>query len=194
MRRADSFEKTLMIGKERLREGGEGDDRGWDGWMASPTQWTWVWVNSGSWWWEAWRAAVHGVTVRHDWATELNWTELPHISLSILLCLSSGERWICMDSTSGFPCPPTSGWVWSVGAWRETGVFRSGFLAIYFQAEKTLSTEFSWLGFPIWKELWCNAKGFFPETFKAEFKALAPDLVLWYRFSSIWSLLFPLKD
>ena len=36
---------------KRLKEGGEGDDRGWDGWMASPTQWTWVWVNSWSWWW-----------------------------------------------------------------------------------------------------------------------------------------------
>ena len=35
---------------ERLKAGGEGDDRGWDGWMASPTQWTWVWANSGSWW------------------------------------------------------------------------------------------------------------------------------------------------
>ena len=35
---------------ERLRAGGEGDDRGWDGWMASPTQWTWVWLDSGSWW------------------------------------------------------------------------------------------------------------------------------------------------
>ena len=35
---------------ERLKAGGEGDDRGWDGWMTSPTQWTWVWVNSGSWW------------------------------------------------------------------------------------------------------------------------------------------------
>ena len=35
---------------ERLKAGGEGDDRGWDGWMASPTQWTWVWVSSGSWW------------------------------------------------------------------------------------------------------------------------------------------------
>ena len=93
---------------------------------------------------EAWHAALHGVTMRHDWATELNWTELPHVSLSILLCLASGERWICMDSTSGFPCPPTSGWVWSVGAWG----FRSGFLGIYFQAEKTLPTEFSWLGFP----------------------------------------------
>ena len=45
----DSFEKTLMLGK--LKGRGEGDNRGWDGWMASPTQWTWVWVNSVSWWW-----------------------------------------------------------------------------------------------------------------------------------------------
>ena len=47
MRRADSFEKTLMVGKTRA--GGEGNARGRDGWMASLTQWTWVWVNSGSW-------------------------------------------------------------------------------------------------------------------------------------------------
>ena len=63
---------------ERLRAGGEGDDRGWDGWMASPTRWIWVWVNSRSWWWtgEAWHAVVHGVTKRQtrlsDW-TEMNW-------------------------------------------------------------------------------------------------------------------------
>ena len=59
-----------------LRAGGEGDDRGWDGWMATPTQWTWVWVNSGSWWWtrEAWRAAVHGVT--KSWTRLTDWTEL----------------------------------------------------------------------------------------------------------------------
>ena len=48
MWRADSFEKTLML--ERLRAGGEGDNRGWDGYLASLTQWTWVWVNSRSWW------------------------------------------------------------------------------------------------------------------------------------------------
>ena len=36
---------------ERLRAGGEGDYRGWDGWMASPTQWIWVWVNAKCWWW-----------------------------------------------------------------------------------------------------------------------------------------------
>ena len=48
--------KILLIGKRpwcwgKLRAGGEGDDRGWDGWMASPTQWTWVWASSRSWWW-----------------------------------------------------------------------------------------------------------------------------------------------
>ena len=63
---------------ERLRIGGEGDNRGWDGWMASPTQWTWVWVDSGSWWWIGrpgmlWFMGLQ--RVRHDWATELNLTE-----------------------------------------------------------------------------------------------------------------------
>ena len=51
-------------------------DRGWDGWLASPTQWTWVWVNSGSWWWTG-RPDVlwfmESQRVRHSWATELNW-------------------------------------------------------------------------------------------------------------------------
>ena len=47
MWRTDSLEKTLMLGK--IKAEGEGDDRGWDGWRASPTQWTWVWVGSGSW-------------------------------------------------------------------------------------------------------------------------------------------------
>ena len=67
---------------ERLKTGGEGDDRGWDGWMLSLTQWTWVWASSRSWWWtgEAWRSAVHGVRKSpwgQDWATELNWIQRP---------------------------------------------------------------------------------------------------------------------
>ena len=49
MRRTESLEKTWCW--ERLKPGVEGDDRGWDGWMASLTRWTWVWVGSGSWWW-----------------------------------------------------------------------------------------------------------------------------------------------
>jgi len=59
---------------EGLGAGGEGDDRGWDGWMASLTRWTWVWVNSGSWWWTG-RPGVPRFMglqrVGHDWATEL---------------------------------------------------------------------------------------------------------------------------
>ena len=61
---------------ERLRAGGEGDDRGWDGWMASLTWWTWVSVNSGSWWWTGRPGVLRFMglqRVGHDWATELNW-------------------------------------------------------------------------------------------------------------------------
>ena len=62
-----------------LGSGGRGDDRGWDGWIASPTRWTSVWVNSRSWWWTG-RPGVlwfmGSQRVGHDWATELNWTEL----------------------------------------------------------------------------------------------------------------------
>ena len=61
---------------ERLRAGGEGDDRGWNGWMASQTQWTWVWVSSRSWWWLG-RPGVLQFTgsqrVGYNWVTELNW-------------------------------------------------------------------------------------------------------------------------
>ena len=62
---------------ERLKVG-EGDNRGWDGWIASPTQWTWVWVNSGSWWWTGRPGVLQSMEsqrIRHDWATKLNWTE-----------------------------------------------------------------------------------------------------------------------
>ena len=70
--------KNWLIGKcwERLRAGGEGDSRGWDSWMASPMRWTWVWVNSGSWWWTGKPGVLQSMglqRVRHDWATEVNW-------------------------------------------------------------------------------------------------------------------------
>ena len=61
---------------EWLRAGGEGYNRGWDGWMASPTWWTWVWVDSGSWWWTGRPGMLRFMgsqRVRHDWVTELNW-------------------------------------------------------------------------------------------------------------------------
>ena len=77
MRRADSLEKTLMLGKiEGRRRNG---DRGWDCWIASPTQWTWVWVNSGSWWWTGRPGVLLFMgfqRVGHNWATGLNWTNI----------------------------------------------------------------------------------------------------------------------
>ena len=63
---------------ERLKAGKEGDDRRWDGWIASLTRWTWVWVNFRSWWWTGKPGPLRFMglqRVRHDCATELNWTE-----------------------------------------------------------------------------------------------------------------------
>ena len=60
---------------QRLKVGGEGDSRGWDGWIASPTQWTWVWISSGSWWWTGKPGVLQSMgsqRVGHDWVTELN--------------------------------------------------------------------------------------------------------------------------
>ena len=65
---------------ERLRAGGEGNNRGWDGWMSSPTRGTWVWVNSGSWWWTGRPGVLRFMELQrvgHDWATELNCTVNP---------------------------------------------------------------------------------------------------------------------
>ena len=62
---------------EGLGAAGEGDDRGWDGWMASPTRWTWVWVNSGSWWWTGKPGVLRFMGSQESDTTErLNWTEL----------------------------------------------------------------------------------------------------------------------
>ena len=61
---------------ERLKAGGDRNDRGWDGWIVSSTQWTWVWVNPGSWWWTGRPGVLQSVgspRVGHGWGTELNW-------------------------------------------------------------------------------------------------------------------------
>ena len=78
--------KSWLIGKdpnaEGLVAGGEGDDRGWDGWMASLTQWTWVWVNSRSWCGQGGLACCDSWRHRigHDWAPGLNWIMEKHWS------------------------------------------------------------------------------------------------------------------
>ena len=74
MRRVDSLERPWCW--EGLGAGGDGDDRGWDGWMASPTWWMWVWVNSGRWWWTGRPGVLRFIgsqRVGHSWAAELNW-------------------------------------------------------------------------------------------------------------------------
>ena len=69
--RTDTFKRRWWW--ERLKAGGEGDDGGWDGWMSSLTLWTWIWVNSRSWWWTGGLVCCspQGHRVRHDWVTEL---------------------------------------------------------------------------------------------------------------------------
>ena len=72
--------KSWVIGKKpwcwERSKAGEGDDRGWDGWMASPTRWTWVWASSESWWWTGKPGMLQSVGLQragHNWSTELNW-------------------------------------------------------------------------------------------------------------------------
>ena len=75
---------------KRLRAGGEGDDRGWDGWMTSLTRWTWVWVDSRSWWWTGRPGMLRFMELQrvgYDWVTELNWSHL-------LICSSHGLVYI----------------------------------------------------------------------------------------------------
>ena len=95
MWRTDSLEKTLMLGKNEGRR----DNKGWDGWMASPTQWTWVLVNSGSWWWTGKPGVLQSMEsqrVRHDWATEMNWTELNWMWSTTKLHINS-KRFECIN-------------------------------------------------------------------------------------------------
>ena len=91
---------------EGMGAGGEGDDRGWDGWMASPTRRTWVWVNSGSWWWTGRPGMLRFMgsqTVGHDWGTELNWKlERSSMYRSVKLILIFWFSWIDLK----FQCNP----------------------------------------------------------------------------------------
>ena len=97
---------------ERLKAG-EGDDRGWDGWMASPTRWAWVLVNSGSWWWTE-RPGVlrfmESQRVGDSWATELNWSssDILHnfiISILVLTCkVENSQGWLEAHASSEFTC------------------------------------------------------------------------------------------
>ena len=98
MHRTDSLEKTLILGK--IEGGRRRANRGWDGWMTSPTRWTWVWGSSGSCWWTGKRGVLQSTgsqRVRPDWATELNWRSV----LVSVLWASEGEcflLWVACSS------------------------------------------------------------------------------------------------
>ena len=115
MQKAASLEKTLILGKTEGRR--RRDDRGWDGWLVSPTQWTLVWVDFGSWW----CTGRHGTLlfmgsqrVRHDWVTEVNWIELAilwnsafkwvYLSFSPLPFSSLLFTAICKSTSAFFYC------------------------------------------------------------------------------------------
>ena len=86
---------------ERLKAG-EGDNRWWDSWMALPTQWTWVWVDSRSWWWTGRPGMLQFMgsqRVRHDWVTEVNWT-LSHRDLYISSQSTRRKTWFLLVFTT----------------------------------------------------------------------------------------------
>ena len=110
---------------EGLRAGGEGDDGGWDDWMASPTQWTWVRVNSGSWWWTERPHMLQFMgsqRVGHNWATELNYdnigpTQINQNSVSMLQSWSAVFIQFVTNLNSLFPCNITYSEVPGISTW-----------------------------------------------------------------------------
>ena len=81
---------------QRLKARGEGDDRGWDGWMASPIRWTWVWVNSGSWWWTGRPGMLQSKGLQKGQTQLSHWTELSCVhAKSLQLCLTYCDPMNC---------------------------------------------------------------------------------------------------
>ena len=132
--------KNWLICKDadagRLKVGGKGDDRWWDGWMASPAQWTWVWVSSGSWWWTGKPGILQSTgsqRVGHDWATELNWTN------GLLVPQPNPGTWQWLDC-QGIPKDSVKwdpGWLGKCIMWKSSLCFRGFFF--FFCCKRILS-------------------------------------------------------
>ena len=105
-----SHQKSLWC-RERLKAGGEGDDRGWHDCMAPPTQWTWVWANSRSWWQTGRPGVLWSMgwqRVGHDWATEQWWDKKLHWALSNLK--DTKEESESLESGPLLACLPDCNW------------------------------------------------------------------------------------
>ena len=116
--------KDPDVGKDRRQE--EKGMRGWDGWMASPTQWTWVWVNSRSWWWTGrpgMQRFMGSQRVGHNWATELNWTKYLSKVMAPVANLAVGEVYQVLGASlvaqmvKNLPAMQET-WIWSLG-WED---------------------------------------------------------------------------
>ena len=97
---------SQALSQIKFGAGGEGDDRGWDGWMASLTRWTWVSVNSGSWWWTGRLGVLRFMgsqRVGHDWATELKWTCISEKKQEEGLILVAQQQAQPMENTAAQP-------------------------------------------------------------------------------------------
>ena len=120
--RTDSLEKTLML--EKMEAGGEGDYRGWDGWMAPLTQWTWVWASSGSYWWTR-KPGVLQSTVPQSWTWFGKWTTCEDIcplsNSHVELCDANIENlqvvWVTGKT---IPIPSPAPWLPSLTSWKLT--------------------------------------------------------------------------
>ena len=95
---------------ERLKAGGEGENRRWDGWMASLTWWMWLWENSRSWWWTGKTGVLQSMgsqRVRHDWATELSWLNCHQLDMNFpwFWCLNTSQTTTIITFSSLFQIP-----------------------------------------------------------------------------------------
>ena len=137
---------------ERLKAGRKGDDRRWDGWMASLTQWTWVWVSSRSWWWTGKPGRLPSIgsqRVRHDWVTEQQtywWKASQKQS-----CLMRNNEWRKHSDRSGKICLMTQPLGWDLNAKEEPTVRR---FEKMFEAEEK-QVQLLWVK----KELNCSVRG-----------------------------------
>ena len=106
---------------ERLKAGGEGDNRGWDCWMASPTQWRWVWVNSGGWWWTGTPGMLQSMGSQESDTTErLNWTEL---ICTLTIPASNFDACSVPRPLTCSSCPSCLTWLFLRSVWDRAQIF-----------------------------------------------------------------------